>query len=235
MSWHMRAGGISSRGKAIDLNSGLLAEWRLEEPSGSTAFDYSGNGNHLANLGVTKSVDGFEFTSPAETVLFGDVATMPEVLYGDSSNPFAFYFRLRWNGGLSGTRSILSLNEPTNGKRGIIVILPDGLATLRISTSADGNTPVVQANDSSPLISGTWEDILVQYTGTKLELYRGISRKFSVKRTIFRPSESQVRIGGYSTFNDAAITIARMRLWNRSLGSGEIALNISETGPGPWG
>lgn len=223
------------------LNSGLIAYWKLDETSNAIIADSSGNGNNgtwsddadndvtsetiPAPVSTGLSVDGsndFITVPHDETLDISDAYTISSWVYFDSSqatSPITPSLIGKNNGG--GWGSGWTVGRTSGG--GNVVG-----GKIRLSVQHDRNTNSPNANYSGwhyPV--DTWNYVTVSWDGTNVKYY--LNGALVDTGTVTIPpntSSGDLTIGyarsnSYDTYHDGRID--DMRLYNRSLSEAEIS------------
>jgi hypothetical protein len=207
-----------------DLDSGLVAYWSLDEGSGDTAHDYSGNNNHGTIYGATW-VDGIS----GEALQFHGVATHDRIIVPDNSSL-----------DLVGDFSLsVWLKNPAGGVDYQIVITKtrtpfvDAYANYYLGLLGPGSYRadfiIGDGNTRCRLLSnavfgtGTWYHIVAVRSQDSLKIFVQGVQDASGPRTVSQvANDSSLFIGGWNTSLFFTGILDEVRIYNRALSKAEI-------------
>ena len=202
-----------------DLNVGLVSYYKLNETTGSTAFDslFLHNGTIT---GATKGAPGiigtaYSFDGFGDYVDFGDVSDFDM----EYNLPFSISF---WNNHTSTSNDVFigKIQNLAHTKKGWVIMKSFGRIILQLNggTSAGSNELQVITDSGETYNDGTLRHFVVTYDGSADQT--GV--KFYVNGTL---------VSHGTTFNTLSATILNtdsMRIGATSTGSNEIRGNIDE-------
>lgn len=155
--------------------SGLIGHWRLDETSGTTAFDSSGSGNdailELADFS-TDSVNAQVKTGYSTYVNNNDISVSSAIFPTGVNPPFSF---TAWTK-KDGTTGSAYFFELTDGAENVTYHLRDfdsnsqSYGNSRLGTIGTSGAPVTPRNIDYPL--GEWVHLSIVYDGTTITVYK---------------------------------------------------------------
>ncbi len=236
--------GTVAPGNAI-LEDRPVGYWRLNETSGTTAFDYSGNGYHGTYATPTPAA------SPTNLPIFGQSGPLSGS--GDSST--STFFPSGSNvtlptavapSGSTAFSSELWFNPDSSLGSGTYQLLLGGSNTRWLRLSGASHTlnyyftwASVSVSDSTPNPSGTWVHVAVTYdpnlaNGT-LRLYRNGVQVSSTSNFAWSGWQFAYTIGGASSGNTFAGKLSEVAFFNYALSAAQVANHYnSGNGAGWW-
>jgi hypothetical protein len=217
-------GGIS--GVSI-ITSGLVGYWKLDEPSGTTVIDSSGNGYNGTYTGTTTSgsvPSGIHFSDPACRVFSpSGYATIPNPGgLSISTAPFSLSLWLK----ITTTSGYQVLVEEQSGS---VFSLQDWNGVTDSITLAVGGGGGANVTSSAPNVAdGNWHNVIavINFFGAGgAAIYVGGSPATLTGNTPQTPAPTgqPVLIGGRSGSFTANGSLDDVRIYNRALTAGEIA------------
>src|SRR5262245_27722858 len=197
--------------------SGLVAYWKFDEGSGTTATDSSGNGNigTLVNgplwtagrVGNALYFDGID-----------DNVTVPDSASLHLSTAFTLSVWVNPASTFTDFRSILVKNYSYYLYASVAGYCGDGTPLGGFSGAT--NTTVCQP---SPLPINTWTHLAVTYNGSTLTFYRdGVAVSTSSASGTLSPTTGTLQIGGSQFGEYFKGLIDEVRIYNRALNATEI-------------
>lgn len=203
--------------------SGLAAYWKLDDATGSTASDSSGNGHDGA-------ISGAVWSAAVAPVAFSDSASLSFDGSGDVVNaPLATTATdnvtlsawARWAGGLAAGQTIVYNGNSGASGYGLFLDQPSGNKIVALI----GGKIIYYTNATLPT-DGTWKNVvLVRRSGT-WELYvNGVQQGFTNGPATIAPNvpTSGTYIGNTGTLNGSYNGfIDDVRIYNRALSTTEI-------------
>ena len=203
-------------------NTGLVAAYGFEEPSGITATDSSGQANNGTINGPTRTTDG-RFGSALAFDGSNDEVTVADSASLDLTTAMTLEAWVRPSGG-SGWQTAL-MKETSNG-------LAYGLYA-----SSDTNRPSAHVNTTrefdtrgpAALPAGTWTHLAATYDGANLRLYINGALANSIAVTgSMATSTNPLRMGGNAIWGEHyGGLIDEVRVYRRTLSAAEITTDMN--------
>jgi Concanavalin A-like lectin/glucanases superfamily len=214
----------------IDYNPSLVGYWKLDEGSGSTAYDASGHGNNGTWYGTQAGTSGYYSAGHNQTWAgyfdgstdYVNVTSSPSFSFGGSL-PFTV---IVWVNG-----SNFSGNTPTalaKGNNGACIATYVFFASGSNADFETNSTGVCTGNHyaSFPITTNTWYQIAGVYDGTSMFAYENgvLEKTLNISATSPLVNSSPLWIGkGYSgTVQFWPGLIDDVRVYNRALSAAEI-------------
>ena len=203
------------------LSNGLVGYWNMDEVSGSSLSDYSGNANTATAEGTTV-VSGKFGNSRSFTT--SDMITIPSTQNLQLSNNFSFggWVNIANTGAQrdfihKSTEYMMRLDDIGEGNKISCFIYLSNNWESRVSSTS---TP----------IAGTWNHYFCTYDGTQLKLYvNGVLDNTVNREGNIITTNNDVLLGVFSNFTGA---LDEYRHYNRALSSDEVK-KLYKWAPGP--
>ena len=199
---------------------GLMGAWLMDEGSGTTIADSSGNGNTGALVGSPTWVTGVK--GLALHLGGSDYATCPSNPSLDITGPLTLAAWVRPD---TVATQYLIKKGTYGGINGYELSLSSaGKVFFRLNQVASGNTYRIDSTTSYPADGSTWMHVAGTYDGTTMRLYVNGVLEASVAGPSSIISNKQVlgigaQSNGISPFQGA---LDEVRVWSRSLSAAEI-------------
>jgi len=200
--------------------TGLVGWWNLDEGSGTSAADSSGNGN-TGTLGgsplPTWTTSG-KFNGALNLANLNDTVNIPSSASLQFSGAFSASIWLNTTGLSSAGEMDFIGNEdyPNTGW----LLLDNGPYAAKIEFRIDPG--LGYASFARSLVNdGTWHNLVGVYDGTNVKLYLDGALKDTQPAGVFTNNALVNNVGWNSTGNSMLLDDAR--IYNRALGAGEIA------------
>lgn|GEM_PF-6988877 len=208
----------------------LIAYWKLDETSGSTANDSSGNGRSGTYNGVT--VGGTTFLNGSTAPLFAGI--------NNHINIYSASFAGAWNG-QEFTVSLFCRNPnwtdgterrpfqvQVNGTNLFVFRKPTGNSQFEVIYIAGGVTRIVTKTSFSP---GDYFSVIatVSLSANQFKVYFGGAQEGSTQTVgtwggSLDPNGCAIGARGASSTNPWRDSIAQVAVWNTPLSTGEVAV-----------
>lgn len=219
------------------INNGLTGYWKLNEGSGTTAFDSSGAGQNgiLENTAGWTNFDGVETAAFDGTTAYIDIPTAedlvgtnsvsvsawlyPTSIGGDSSKGYFFITALE-----DGTPLFLAMTTDQEGVANTVYTESDG------ATPADG----LQSQANSVVLNQWNSVIILRTSNSDTSIYiNGVLQSNGSSGASMSSGATDIQIGNRSSdlLRGFAGGICGVRVWNRIITSQEIT-KIFGNGPG---
>lgn len=209
-----------------DITSNLVAWYRLDETSGTTATDSSGNGNDGTYVNSpTLNVTGAFGTSTAVTFLStsSQRVTLPnDLLAGATAVSCGFWLKL--TAATFRTVASISYSYPNSG---IVIRTSNAAATISVFTDNGSET---ETKSVTTLSTGTWYHVCVVCDGTTVIYIDGVSDKTQASRPFSISSGIASYIGAMNTTNYMSGTLDDVRFYSRALSSDDVSALYAYTG-----
>ena len=152
---------------AGDLSTDLVAWWKLDETSGTTAADSSGNGRHGTVNGAASwnAGDGFTFSGGASSA--GNAITLPDNLLQGLDN-VTVDLDVWVDPALSGNWFMFNLGNLAtypNGTGYLFVTGKDASSRFRATIAENGFATEQSASRAGGLATGVWKHVTFSITG----------------------------------------------------------------------
>jgi hypothetical protein len=201
----------------------LVGYWPLNESSGSTAYDHSGNENHGAIN------DGGDSTVPGATGILGQNAYSFDGSndYVDTGNKFDQFSEISVSvwvlhdslGTLDDIRSFVANHDDNTG----IFMQTDGSGGIRIGVGDGSNWNYVDSGEKG---SNTWYHCVLAYDGSEVKAYIDGVKYGSTSTGYSTSSVSNVRIGRGGPWGSGSQywpgKISEVRIYNHALTPQEV-------------
>jgi hypothetical protein len=202
------------------LSNGLSGYWKMEEGSGNSLVDASGNNNHaniLNNSGITWS-GGKEGLAVNLTGSTNRYAEVNHNLSLDIRNAITISAWIKPEG-LSAKRILSKGPEVFE-----VGLLNNQRLEFRVNRNTAGTTYSLSSNAKYPVDGNTWMHVAVTFDGTKSTIYVNGEEDNSI---IYQPftinsSSSPLQIGARSGIDRWQGGLDEVRLYNRALSNNEI-------------
>jgi hypothetical protein len=205
--------------RSISLHDGLVGYWPLDETSGTTIYDFSGNGNH----GTTVSSPLMNQNGKVEKAISFTGTSYINIPSSDFLKPIHFTYSLWVNRTSTGLHQLIATkryhwsNAPYNS---FIFDYTD--SNYRFCLSGTDN--VQTCIDSNVNLFNEWVHLATTYDGSIVNFYVNgvLVNSLSYSKTIIYSNEV-MRLGyaGGWTFGGLIDEVA---LWNRSLSGSEVKM-----------
>ncbi len=221
---------LSSASTSQSISTGLLGHWKLDEGSGTTASDSSGNGYHGTLVNGPSWVDGrFEKALSFDGV--DDYVDGGQVLDFERTDPFSVsvWFKKSQSGHFDGLVSRMDATGPNY--RGWLLSIPgDDIVRFQLRST---ETSAMQVSTTQTVPVGVWTHITVTYDGSSLasgvEIYiNGVKQGLTVEQdnlagSTLAGSTADFNIGARDDgVGSAKGDIDEVRVYDRALGSDEV-------------
>lgn len=204
------------------LNGYLVGHWKLDEGSGNTFIDHSGNGNNATiptPSGITWASGkvGQAALFNSTTGAYGVVAHNPSI---DLTEQLTISAWIRPNA--IENKGILS---KLSGDGYEFRIYTDGKLEFRINRSTDGTTYKIMSNQNYIADGKTWTHVAVRFNGTNSTIFINGEEDNSANFNLVKinSNTSDLRIGAVGGGNRWNGGLDDLRLYNKSLTNAEIA------------
>lgn len=217
-----------------DITSNLVAHWKLDEPSGTSAADSSGNGyTGTYTNSPTLNVAGAFGTSKAVTFAsassqYGDVPH--NAAFSTASWTIACWIKpTTWTSG-AGLDTLLSKSSSSFPFAPWELRKTTSATTVEINIGAGGSSATAVG---SSLTAGTWAHVAATWDGTTLRIYNNGSQTATSTATSGSAFTNSANISiGRSTqfgryFNG---TIDDVRIYSRALSAADVAALYAYSG-----
>ena len=219
-------------------NSGLVAQWKFDESSGTTATDASGNGHDgtLTNMSgsewTTGTLNGaLRFDGSNDRVSCGNF----DVTGGDGHITLCAWMKAD-DFGTSDARFLAKTTSTAEQSHYWMLSTYSG-TRLRFRLKTNGSTTTLYS-DSGVLSTGVWTHVAATWDGSTMRVYaNGTERKSTSKSgTLSTSSSVEIAIGnnppgaGEVPFDGL---IDDVRIYNQALNSVELADVAAGSGGGP--
>ena len=218
--------------------SGLVGHWKMDETSGTTAYDLSGNGNNgTLTAGPTISTDtpskyfstrSVSFDGTDDVVIINDSNSLDmteaiTISYWEKQSTANFNNGIVFKGPLTSSQGVYSIGhyQGTNSK---IMFRING------SISEDNG----QITSSTDLAAGTWYHVAATYDRTNMKIYiNGVLEKTNSFTPAINTNADPLHIGSYyDTSHRFNGLIDDVRIYNTALSNDEIRDLASKAPPG---
>lgn len=238
-------GNSTEQWSAVPLTYGLVGYWPLDERSGTSAFDLTGNNQTGALVNSPKWESGgsckfggclnFDGT-------YGQYVNLGTVMqtYENGTNPISFglwYYLPSIDSNFSGYLTILGDAE-ANNKNGFHLFVTTGSNSPagRIGLGRDGRNNLVDV--FSPVLPLGWHYIVGTYNGSNLSLYVDGTLAASNSTSYPISPNSILCLGANGDGNQCDIgpeagygTVDNVEIWSRALSSREVSDNYASSFP----
>ena len=171
-----------------------IGYWRLNETSGTTAADLSGNRNNgTYSPAVTLGQPGLPLGVPGDKAVLFDGASATatgRVVVPNSAtlNPpkITMEAKVRWDGPNDGIQQRILEKESYAGTTQYgLSILPDGHVLVELRMKVSGTTPtIVNAQSNDPVTQGVETHVVATYDGKVINIYLNDSIIKGVAKTV---------------------------------------------------
>jgi Concanavalin A-like lectin/glucanases superfamily len=204
-----------------DINTGLIGNWKLVEPSGTTAVDSSpsaNNGTYMGSYTLATSPPVANVGAVAETLngTTGYVKINNEAPY-DLTGPMSVSVWIKINSFTINSQAIV-----TKGDSAWAIERKNKTDFLRFILTGPGQ---VQGNIS--VNDGLWHHVVGVYTGTQMQLYvDGVLDQQNNRKGAIATNDYQVNIGNNAEAAGRQFdgSIYDVRIYNRALTAADIAV-----------
>ena len=206
----------------LDITSGLVGYWRFEEGSGSTAYDFSGQGNNGTIYGA-KFVQGvYNHTLALSFDGVGDYVEVPdsESLHFNGSDTFTItgWFRLNVLPSERGS------NEAIISKSRDFLVRADAVDDKLHFFVYDGTDYRPCASTTTVLRANRWYFFAAVYDVGTLKIFLDDELEGTETNTKAEATTNPIRLGYWASGEELNGTIDEVRIYNRSLNEEEIQL-----------
>lgn len=208
-------------------NGGLAAWWKLDEGSGTTALDSSGNGNDAAFKGAPAWADNGKFGKAVRFNGTSDYLAAPDSnsldIKGDQLSIAAWINGDAW----SGARHIL--RKTADSGTGAIYLIRSQASTLRVDLGTPAGTTTILGTTVLPVAQ--WVHVALIYDGTQARIYVNGKLDIAVSVTgAITESNNELRIGRGEPSGYFAGMIDDVRLYNHAMTEAELQSVMTGTG-----
>ena len=205
---------------ANSLSNGLVGFWKMEEGSGNTFLDISGNGNH-ANIQNSDGINwidgqvGKGVRLPSNSGRFGSVSHNATLAFTNAVSITAW---IR-------PEEISTKRVMTKGTNGFeLGIFNNEKIEFRLNRAANGTSYRLLSNSSYPSDGTEWIHVAATFDGTKSTIYiNGIEDNSVIYSPFeFINSSSDLQIGARGGIDRWLGGMDEVRLYNRALTNNEI-------------
>ncbi|MEX2512321.1 MAG: LamG-like jellyroll fold domain-containing protein [Cyclobacteriaceae bacterium] len=208
----------------------LVGHWMMDEGSGNTLIDYSGNGNDatIQNTSGVSWVEGQVGLALRLTGSLNRFATVPHNATLDINEAITIAAWIRPMG--LARRQILSKGGP-NGYE--FSIFENGKIEFRFNRESEGNNYLIRSNTDYPTDGQSWMHVAVTFDGTTSTLYVNgeADNSISYSPTLILSNTTDLMIGSREASNRWDGDLDEIRLYKRALSGSEIA-NLATSGQG---
>ncbi|WP_113923014.1 LamG-like jellyroll fold domain-containing protein [Cognataquiflexum aquatile] len=210
------------------IGSGLAGHWKLDEGSGNTLIDHSGNGNNAVlkrtnEVSWVAGIEGLGLVLPATVDRF---AIAPHSSSLNITEAITISAWIRPN--QSGNRKVLSKSGPDGYEFGIN---SGGKVEFRFNGNSSGNTYRLESITSYPTNGTTWMHIAATFNGTTSRIYINgqLDSSASYAPVAIGANTVGLQIGAYLGIHRWNGALDDIRLYGRALSGSEI-LNLINAG-----
>lgn len=217
-------------------NRGLVGYWKLDETSGTTAFDSSGNGHDATMMGSlngsTNSVTGMVGNAINFDEGDSDRINIPDSGMPTGTSPafsMGAWVKVQENSPQTAARWSMGYGDTTDGTNDAQIILDRdaNYISYQVGTTGQGVSVANYLNK--------WMHIFLTFDGTNARLYKSGVRLRTDTVTTFNPVSSNGtiggRLGGGADFNG---DFDEVRMYNRALSESEVEILSICTGAGTY-
>lgn len=218
------------------LNRGLVGYWKLDETTGTTAFDSSGNGHNALMLGSlngsTNSVAGKVGNAINFDESNSDTINIPDTGMPTGTSPafsMGAWVKVQENSPQTAARWSMGYGDTSDGSNDAQIILNRDANNIsyQVGTTAQGVSVANYLNK--------WMHIFLTFDGTNARLYQNGIQLRTDTVTTFNPVSSNGaiggRLGGGADFNG---DFDEVRMYDRALSASEVETLSICTGPGTY-
>ena len=230
--WKSQAAVRINQGLEDSLEQGLVGYWKLDDASGTTATDSSGNGNNgtLTNgptWGAGQVNGGVVFDGVDDRI--NSVSNSPQIASLTKAT-VSFWVNPTQIGGIFNT---LSDDFGGNGpfSNGFEITKDSWHGTQTIRLAVDGSTGDMMAHSTAVLPLSTWTHVVVVWdgsltsTGTKFYYNGGIAGTTAQENGsgVYVPSDGRFKMGVFTGGNSPlGGSLDEVRVYNRTLSDEEV-------------
>ena len=210
-----------SQVRSFTTNS-LVGYWKLDEGSGNTLIDHSGNGNNakVANSSNLKWVTG---KNGLALLLNKSITQYGAVPHNSTINITKQITISGW------IRPVDRLGRQIISKGGTdgyeLLTLKSGKVEFRFNRESNGSTYSLLSNKNYPSDGKTWLHVTATFDGSKSTIYfngvQDISKTYST--TTIKSNTSEIQIGARKGTNQWSGALDEIRLYNRALTAAEVS------------
>ncbi|MCH7558910.1 MAG: hypothetical protein IIB56_15865, partial [Planctomycetes bacterium] len=214
-------------GLISDASAELVAHWKLDEVSGTTAVDATGNGHDGTLIGNPQWTDGY-FAGGLKFAGSPDKVDVPQSAELNPENAFTVTVWANLDPGGSGYRSPVTSRDDSPQRGYIIYCTPGNTWEFWTGNSAGG----WDSAGSPPVALGEWTHVAATYSNGEKKLYINGELAGESSATMPPNTVQVLRIGAGATEGDGNYffvgTIDDVRIYNHALSADEVSGSMLE-------
>jgi len=216
-----------SQVRSFTTNS-LVGYWKMDEGSGSTLIDHSGNGNN-AQKSSTSNWTWITGKSSLALLLNKSIVQYGGVPHNSTINISKQVTISAWIRPADKLGRQIIAKGGTDGYE--LLTLKSGKIEFRFNRESNGSTYSLISNKTYPNDGKTWLHVTATFDGTKSTLYfngvQDISKTYSA--TTIKTNTSELQIGARKGANQWSGALDEIRLYNRALTATEVSKLPNQT------